>query len=107
MPTLFDIQRSCVQQRDAEVAADKNVKNTTGNDARITRSMRYSQYVNKAKPKTVYESTAGARLAARGITSEPLKSLVLVSLKFTNLKEFNMPREKVFSNTQSQKNLFP
>uniref|UniRef100_A0A6C0JEM0 Uncharacterized protein n=1 Tax=viral metagenome TaxID=1070528 RepID=A0A6C0JEM0_9ZZZZ len=99
MPTLFDIQRSCVQQRNAAVANHKTIKNSTGNDATITRAMRYSQYVNNSKPRTEYKSTAAERLAAQGITYQSYFSPILVSLRFTNLREFNMPRLKIFSNT--------
>jgi len=65
--------------------------------------MRYSQYVQNAKPKTVYVSgSAAAGLDSQGITFQSYFSPVLVSLQFTNLKQFNMPREKVFSRTNVQ-----
>ena len=61
--------------------------------------MQYSQYIRNSKPKTVYTSNAGARLTQQGITFQSKFNPVLVSLQFTNLKQFNMPREKVFSRT--------
>lgn len=70
---------------------------TAGNDPNITRASRYTQYIQTAKPKTVYVTSASSGLAAKGITFQAYSSPILVSLQFTNLKSFNMPREKIFS----------
>jgi len=70
---------------------------TSGNDPNITKASRYTQYVQTAKPKTVYVTSATTGLAAKGITFQAYSSPILVSLQFTNLKDFSMPREKIFS----------
>ena len=99
MPSMFDITRACELQKQQNTCAPVNYNKmvTSGNDPSITKAMRYSQYVKNASPKTVYTSDAAARLAQQGITFKSYFSPILVSLQFTNLKEFNMPREKVFS----------
>jgi len=99
---MFDIVKSCELQKQCEKNHfNKNNKmNTSGNDPTITQAMRYSQYVQHAKPKTIYVTSAAKKLAAQGITYDPYFYPVLVSLQFTNLKLFNMPREKVFSRTK-------
>jgi len=99
MPTMFDITRACQLQNQQNSCAPVNYNKlvTSGNDPSITKAMRYSQYIRNATPKTEYASDAAARLAQRGITFKITYSPILVSLQFTNLKEFNMPREKVFS----------
>jgi hypothetical protein len=96
---MFDIAKSCELQRQQNICAPVNYSKivTSGNDPSITKAMQYSQYVRNAKPKTTYVSDAGARLAQQGITFRSFFTPILVSLQFTNLKEFNMPREKVFS----------
>jgi hypothetical protein len=101
MPTMFDITRACALQHEKNMCAPVNYNKvvTNGNDPSITKAMQYSQYVRNSKPKTQYTSDAAARLAQQGITFKSFFSPVLVSLQFTNLKEFNMPREKVFSRT--------
>ena len=105
MPTMFDIVKSCeLQKQCGNNHFNKNNKmNTSGNDPTITQAMRYSQYVQHAKPKTIYVTSAADKLSAQGITYNPYFYPVLVSLQFTNLKLFNMPREKVFSRTQLSK----
>jgi len=70
---------------------------TGGNDPTISKAMKYSQYVQNSKPKTIYNSTAAQSLAAQGITYNPYFSPILVSLQFTNLKQFNLSRLQVFS----------
>ena len=96
MPTMFDIVKKCHENKCAPVNYSKVV--TSGNDPTITKSMRYSQYISTAKPKTTYASdTAATGLAARGLTFQANFSPLLISLQFTNLKDFSMPREKVFS----------
>jgi hypothetical protein len=99
MPTMFDIARACSLQHHNNSCAPVNYNKlvTSGNNPTITKAMRYSQYVKSAKPKTQYSSDAAARLARQGITFKAYFSPILVSLQFTNLKQFNMPREKVFS----------
>jgi hypothetical protein len=94
---MYDIVRTCEQQRIANMSHySKNV--TGGNDPSITKPVRYRQYIQNAKPRTHYVSgNAASGLASQGITFTSVFSPILVSLQFTNLKEFNMPREKVFS----------
>jgi phospholipase/lecithinase/hemolysin len=101
MPSMFDITRACELQNQQNSCAPVNYNKvvTGGNDPSITKAMRYSQYVRNSKPRTEYSSDAAARLAQQGITFKSFFSPILVSLQFTNLKEFNMPREKVFSRT--------
>ena len=99
MPSMFDITRACALQKQQNTCAPVNYNKmvTGGNDPSITKAMQYSQYVKNASPKTVYTSNAGARLTQQGITFQSKFNPVLVSLQFTNMKQFNMPREKVFS----------
>jgi hypothetical protein len=100
MPTMFDIVRTCELQKQQQLLcgpANYSKVVTGGNDPSITKAMRYSQYVQNSKPRTQYVSSAEARLAAQGITFRAYLKPILVSLQFTNLKTFNMPREKVFS----------
>ena len=102
MPNMFDIVRSCElqkQQKQQNLCGPVNYSKlvTGGNDPSISKAMRYSQYVQNAKPHTEYATSAAERLAAQGITFNPYRSPILVSLQFTNLKLFNMPREKTFS----------
>ena len=99
MPTMFDITKACALQHEQNMCAPVNYSKfaTGGNDPSITKAMQYSQYVRNSKPRTQYTSDAAARLAQQGITFKAFYSPILVSLQFTNLKEFNMPREKVFS----------
>ena len=93
---MYNIVRVCEQQRRANLSEHKQII-TGGNDPTISTPIKYSEYIHHTKPKTVYVSTAAERLAARGITFQAVFSPILVSLQFTNLKTFNMPREKVFS----------
>ena len=97
MPVFYNINQICQQQQCEKAQINYNSLITGGNDPSITKAMRYSQYIRNSKPKTIYNSDAAARLAQQGITFRPFFSPILVSLQFTNLKEFNMPREKVFS----------
>jgi len=96
---MVDITRACAMQHQQNMCAPVNYNHltTAGNDPSISTAMKYSQYVRNTKPHTVYASNAAARLAQQGITFRAYYSPILVSLQFTNLKEFNMPREKVFS----------
>lgn len=102
MPTMFDITRACALQKEQNACAPVNYNKlvTSGNDPNITKAMQYSQYIRNSRPKTQYSSDAGAKLAQQGITFKAFFSPILVSLQFTNLKEFNMPREKVFSRSK-------
>jgi hypothetical protein len=96
---MYNIVRACEQKRMADQSQYNKVV-TGGNNPTITQAMRFSQYVNNAKPKTEYvnkELGPLGRLATEGITFQSYFSPILVSLQFTNLKTFNMPREKVFS----------
>jgi hypothetical protein len=93
MPNMYDIVKVCEQRR----VEKPFIKVTSGNDPTISTAMRYSTYIENTTPKTQYVSSAGARLASQGITFVPILSPILVSLQFTNLKQFNMPRLKVFS----------
>ena len=95
---MNNIMNTCaIQKQCGPVNYSKVV--TGGNDPLITKRLRYSQYIHNTMPRTVYNSTAAERLAAQGITYKSYFSPVLVSLEFTNLKQFNLPREKVFSRT--------
>jgi len=98
--------RVCNQPPNTEYDYQKNVTCnhvgynkivTGGNDPSISKAMQYSQYIKNSKPKTIYNSTAAQSLAAQGITYNPYFSPILVSLQFTNLKQFNLPRLQVFS----------
>ena len=93
---MFDIVKTCELQKNC-AAVNYNKVVTSGNDPSVTKAMQYSQYVRNSSPKTVYTTDAAARLAQQGLTFKPYFSPILVSLQFTNLKQFNMPREKVFS----------
>jgi hypothetical protein len=96
MPTMYDIVKVCEQQRCANSIHHSNLV-TAGNDPSITKPHRYSTYIQTAKPRTKYVTSAKASLVSEGITFNSYFSPVLVSLQFTNLKEFNMPRLKIFS----------
>lgn len=98
MNSMNNIDEICRQQNCTNIQYNKLV--TSGNDPSITKAMRYSQYVQNANPKRVYVSgSASSGLAAGGITFHSYFSPVLVSLQFTNLKDFNMSRYKTFSRT--------
>jgi hypothetical protein len=99
MPSMYNIVRACEQKRIADQSQYKKIV-TGGNDPSITQASKFSHYVNHSKPKTEYvnkELGPLGRLATEGITFTQTFSPILVSLQFTNLKTFNMPREKVFS----------
>jgi len=96
MPTMYDIVKVCEQQRLANTIHHSRFV-SGGNDPTITKPHRYTTYIQTAKPRTFYVSSATAGLASDGITFESYFSPVLVALQFTNLKEFNMPRLKIFS----------
>jgi hypothetical protein len=99
MPSMFDIVKSC---HDKKLCAPVNYSKleTGGNNPNFTMATIYTNYVRRAHPKKVFVSgDANTGLAAKGITFHSEFSTILVSLQFTNLKQFNMPRLKVFSRT--------
>jgi hypothetical protein len=96
---MFDIVKSC---HDKKLCAPVNYSKleTGGNNPNFTMATRYSSYVRRATGKKIFVSgDANSGLIAKGITFPTAINPVLVSLQFTNLKEFNMPRLKVFSRT--------
>jgi hypothetical protein len=96
MPAMFDIIKTCELQKCHQKKIHKNMETST-NNPNMTKAMQYSQYLRTATPRTHYVTSATAGLASEGITFVSLYKPILVSLRFTNLKEFNMPRLKTFS----------
>jgi hypothetical protein len=96
---MFDIVKSC---HDKKLCAPVNYSKleTGGNNPNFTMANRYANYIRRATGKKIFVSgDANTGLAAKGITFRFDYSPILVSLQFTNLKQFNMPRLKVFSRT--------
>jgi hypothetical protein len=92
---MNNIINYCDNKKKCETAGYSKMV-TGGNDPTISQRMLYSSYVGRAKSHTNYADVY-ASLDNQGLVFTPVSNTVLVSLKFTNARQLNIPRLKVFS----------
>ena len=95
MPTMFDIVKSC-DQKNTCVPVNYSKIVTGGNDPRMTKSMRYAQYVNNAKPKKVFNTDIDSLSEDKGLLFTTRNSIIVTKISFSVNSNIKFSNEKLF-----------